>query len=181
VDDDVYDLTKFQEEHPGGQKSEVSNPGHSIDTDRSSLLVLTRVAGKDASKQFWKYHNEGILKKYKGQLQVGSLDSKTGPAAPPTPPATPSPAEIETKTETVKPQAESGTVAPVPGKDAEEAKESMDPFGAMIPYADPSWYQSVRPPFSTLPKCCDLRPFSSIIRHISMRLTLLSVPKFVNG
>ena len=22
VDDDVYDLTKFQEEHPGGQKSE---------------------------------------------------------------------------------------------------------------------------------------------------------------
>ena len=22
VDDDIYDLTKFQEEHPGGQKSE---------------------------------------------------------------------------------------------------------------------------------------------------------------
>ncbi len=46
----------------------------------------------------------------------------------------------------VKPQAESGAVAPVPGKDVEEAKESMDPFGAMIPYADPSWYQSVRLP-----------------------------------
>lgn len=75
---------------------------------------------------------------------VGSLDSKKKDAAPPTPPATPPPAEkeIEAK-ETVKPQAESGTVAPVPGKDVEKVKESMDPYGALIPYADPSWYQSV--------------------------------------
>lgn len=106
--------------------------------------VLQRVAGKDASKQFWKYHNESILKKYKSQLLVGSLDSKKKEAAPPTPPATPPPAEKKTKAnERVKPQAESGVVAPVPGKDVEEVKESMDPYGAMIPYADPSWYQSV--------------------------------------
>ncbi|KAI7093156.1 hypothetical protein KC316_g21754, partial [Hortaea werneckii] len=62
VDQDVYDLTKFQDEHPGGKK------------------ILQRVAGKDASKQFWKYHNESILKKYSKQLQVGSLDSKPKPA-----------------------------------------------------------------------------------------------------
>ena len=110
-------------------------------------LVLQRVAGKDASKQFWKYHNEGILKKYKGQLQVGSLDSKKQ-ASPPTPPATPPPATTpETKpSEVVKPQAESGTVAPVAGKDAKQvkfAKESLDPYGDLVPYADPSWYQSV--------------------------------------
>lgn len=106
--------------------------------------VLQRVAGKDASKQFWKYHNESILKKYKGQLLVGSLDSKKKEAAPPTPPATPPPAEKKTEAkEKVKPQAESGAVAPVPGKDVEAEKESMDPYGAMIPYADPSWYQSV--------------------------------------
>ena len=106
--------------------------------------VLQRVAGKDASKQFWKYHNESILKKYRGQLLVGSLDNKKQAAAPPTPPATPPPAEKKPEVkEEVKPQAEPGVVAPVPGKDVEEAKESMDPYGAMIPYADPSWYQTV--------------------------------------
>jgi cytochrome b involved in lipid metabolism len=33
----------FVEEHPGGSK------------------IITRVGGKDASKQFWKYHNEGMI------------------------------------------------------------------------------------------------------------------------
>ena len=108
------------------------------------------MAGKDASKQFWKYHNESILKKYKGSLQVGSLDSKKPEAAPPTPPATPTPS----KKDTVKPQAESGAVAPVPSRDAKEVKESMDPYGALIPYADPSWYQSV---------CNPLCPFTPAV------------------
>jgi hypothetical protein len=37
---------------------------------------LKRVAGKDATKQFWKYHNEGVLKKYGGKLRVGSVAEK---------------------------------------------------------------------------------------------------------
>ena len=107
------------------------------------ILVLQRVAGKDASKQFWKYHNDSILKKYKTQLQVGSLDSKNAAAAaaaPPTPPATPPPAE---KKEKVVPSAEPGVVAPTPGPAASEEAEALDPYGALIPYADPSWYHSV--------------------------------------
>ena len=142
--------------------------------------VLQRVAGKDASKQFWKYHNESILKKYKGQLLVGSLDSKKQEAPPPTPPATPPPAEkkLEPK-EQIKPQPESGVIAPVPGKDVEEAKESMDPYGAMIPYADPSWYQSV----CIIPSLENpwLTRDSSITLPISTRRMPLYAPKSANG
>jgi alkylation response protein AidB-like acyl-CoA dehydrogenase len=122
VDEDVYDVTKFADEHPGGKK------------------ILQRVAGKDASKQFWKYHNEGILKKYKKTLQVGSLDTK---AAPPTPPATPPQVEKEV----IKPKAEPGVIAAAPGPDAKEEAEALDPFGDLIPYADPSWYQSHHSPY----------------------------------
>lgn len=93
--------------------------------------ILTRVAGKDASKQFWKYHNEGILKKYKKSLQIGSLDSKKQPhveAAKPSPAA----------------------AAPKPTKQAkkavEEEAEALEPYGDLIPFADPSWYQGVSCP-----------------------------------
>lgn len=48
-------ILEFADDHPGGAK------------------ILKRVAGKDASKQFWKYHNEGVLKKYGAKLQVGSV------------------------------------------------------------------------------------------------------------
>lgn len=29
--------------------------------------------GKDASKQFWKYHNESVLKKYSPKLKIGEV------------------------------------------------------------------------------------------------------------
>ncbi|KAJ5668846.1 cytochrome b5 [Penicillium macrosclerotiorum] len=55
VDTGVYDVTNFVDEHPGGAK------------------ILKRVAGKDASKQFWKYHNESVLKKYAPKLKIGDV------------------------------------------------------------------------------------------------------------
>jgi len=115
VDGDVYDLTKFQDEHPGGKK------------------ILQRVAGKDASKQFWKYHNEGILRKYQKQLQVGSLDTK--PKAEPAPAPAPKSAP--------KPKAAAPSAAAAPS----EPSEALEPFGAQIPFADPSWYQSYHSPY----------------------------------
>ncbi|PMD57328.1 cytochrome b5 [Hyaloscypha bicolor E] len=58
IDENVYDVAGFVDEHPGGAK------------------MLKRVAGKDASKQFWKYHNEGVLKKYSERLKVGTVGEK---------------------------------------------------------------------------------------------------------
>ncbi|KAI1343632.1 cytochrome b5-like heme/steroid binding domain-containing protein [Xylariaceae sp. FL0016] len=56
VDNEVYDVTEFQLQHPGGAK------------------ILLGVAGKDATKKFDKYHRRGILEKYKATLRVGLLD-----------------------------------------------------------------------------------------------------------
>ncbi|KAF2711776.1 cytochrome b5 [Pleomassaria siparia CBS 279.74] len=55
IDSDVYKLDTFVDEHPGGAK------------------ILKRMGGKDASKQFWKYHNESVLKKYAPKLKIGSV------------------------------------------------------------------------------------------------------------
>lgn len=87
------------------------------------------MAGKDASKQFWKYHNEGILKKFKGQLQVGSLDSKKAEAKPA---AEPMPVAVPKK-----------PVAKAAAKPKAGEEDPIDPFGEQVPFSDPNWYQSV--------------------------------------
>ena len=103
---------------------------------------MQRVGGKDASKQFWKYHNAGILKKYQPKLMVGSLDSKAQ-AEPPKKPTSAPPAPPK------KPEAAATTVAKVARSQApaqsqsHEFPESLDPFGEQIPFSDPSWYQGV--------------------------------------
>ena len=107
------------------------------------------MAGKDASKQFWKYHNDSILKKYQKKLLVGSLDTK---AAPPAPPATSAPEKKQEKKDIVKPEANSGVVAPQPTSAAAEESEPFDSYGDLVPYADPSWYQTVRVVFRPYPK-----------------------------
>ncbi|KAI1001615.1 hypothetical protein K3495_g6585 [Podosphaera aphanis] len=58
IDDGVYDITDFIDDHPGGSK------------------ILSRVAGKDSSRQFWKYHNEGVMNKYAMRLKVGEIGVK---------------------------------------------------------------------------------------------------------
>lgn len=151
VDEDVYDLTKFQDDHPGEfsctksrrdqlqlshnvpyrGRAEKRMHSDTLSSGAGGKKILQRVAGKDASKQFWKYHNEGILKKYKGQLQVGSLDTKKVEAVPA---AEPMPVSVPKKATPIK--------KPAAGED----QDALEPFGEQIPYSDPSWYQSVSSP-----------------------------------
>lgn len=46
---------EFLDEHPGGSK------------------ILKRFAGKNATKAFWKYHNESVLEKYGGKYKIGTV------------------------------------------------------------------------------------------------------------
>lgn len=75
VNGEIYDITSFQVEHPGGKKSELPYGQTCMHiaklTEKS--LVLQKVAGKDATKQFQKYHRDGILLRYKDRLVVGVL------------------------------------------------------------------------------------------------------------
>ncbi|PSN63662.1 cytochrome b5 [Corynespora cassiicola Philippines] len=50
---EIYDMTQFQNEHPGGKK------------------VIQKAAGKDGTKQFLKYHREGLLLVHREKLVVG--------------------------------------------------------------------------------------------------------------
>lgn len=118
VDENVYDLTEFQDDHPGGKK------------------ILSRVAGKDASRKFWKYHNEGVLKKYKKKLLVGVLDTKVDK-------------NNEAYKEIPELDNQSNTIELIQLREETETTEPdgiLEPFGDMIPFADPSWYQGFYSP-----------------------------------
>lgn len=107
------------------------------------------------------------MKKFQPQLKVGSLNTKKQ-AAPPTPPPSP-PAQKAVD----KPAAKS---APAEEEDA----EPLEPFGDQVPYADPSWYQSVRH-CSPDRSSTHLLTRHSTIRHTSTSHMLPSVPKSENG
>jgi cytochrome b involved in lipid metabolism len=61
----VYDVSSFIDEHPGGKK------------------ILQRVLGQDASKQFWKYHNEKVMQKYGAPLKIGTIGSSSAQSTSP--------------------------------------------------------------------------------------------------
>ncbi|RDA86275.1 hypothetical protein CP532_5697 [Ophiocordyceps camponoti-leonardi (nom. inval.)] len=55
IENNVYDITNFMDEHPGGPK------------------ILKRFAGKNATKAFWKYHSETVLKRYGDKYKIGDV------------------------------------------------------------------------------------------------------------
>jgi alkylation response protein AidB-like acyl-CoA dehydrogenase len=123
VDDGVYDMTSFLDSHPGGKK------------------IVLKVAGQDASKQFWKYHNKAILNKYKPKLQVGTIGGAGAEAAP----------KSEAKKVLASATPSNVNAVAVPAKSAatpvQDAPAEKDFFGDMVPYADPSWYQGWASPY----------------------------------
>lgn len=76
IDQDVYDLSSFMDEHPGGSKSVYST--FFLKTYVLIPSVLLSVAGKDGTKSFRKYHRDSILHRYKERLQVGVLRPLSG-------------------------------------------------------------------------------------------------------
>lgn len=100
-------------------------------------------------------------------MQVGSLDTK---AAPPTLPVTPPPPQK--KKELVKPEAISGAIVPQPTEAAAEEAEAFDSFGDLVPYADPSWYQTCMwAGGRSSREACKLINDEQTTRHITTRHT----------
>lgn len=114
IDNNVYDLTKFQEIHPGGKK------------------ILARVAGSDASKQFHKYHEvDKVMKKYGIKFRIGKLTANETAAIVPN--------------EASSALVPAPTSAPVAGAHLTAVRH--EPFGDMVPYGDPAWYQGNFTPY----------------------------------
>lgn len=57
IDGNVFDVTKFLTEHPGGKK------------------VLLKKGGKDASKEFKTFHNASIMQRVGLPMQIGVIGS----------------------------------------------------------------------------------------------------------
>ncbi|KAK2598367.1 hypothetical protein N8I77_011787 [Diaporthe amygdali] len=80
IDQSVYDVTKFQEDHPGQSQWSYFMPLSHPNSNNNFLLggkkILQKFAGKDASKQFRKFHNEAdsILLEYKDDLHLGGIE-----------------------------------------------------------------------------------------------------------
>lgn len=61
VNGNVFDLTNFINEHPGGKK------------------VLLKKAGKDASKEFKTFHNDAIMQRVGLPMQIGIIVNEEKP------------------------------------------------------------------------------------------------------
>jgi len=63
VDGTVYDISKFQQDHPGGAK------------------VLLQVAGRDATEEFEAFHSDDVMDRFGADLAIGKLSGSVSPSA----------------------------------------------------------------------------------------------------
>lgn len=82
INDGVYNLTDYLSEHPGGEKSMHylhvgGDNGTQYEANISTTpTVLYKVAGKDGTKEFKKYHRDAILRRFQDRLQIGVVSSE---------------------------------------------------------------------------------------------------------
>ncbi|POY76813.1 putative Nitrate reductase (NADH) [Rhodotorula taiwanensis] len=55
IDGNVYDVTEFLEDHPGGKK------------------VLLKACGTDSSEKFWQFHSKKVLEKTAKPMMIGTV------------------------------------------------------------------------------------------------------------
>lgn len=67
IDHRVYDLTDFLDAHPGGS------------------VVLTQIAGKDVTTDFYNLHRQEVIEKYKKTLCIGTITGEKPEVIEPTP------------------------------------------------------------------------------------------------
>lgn len=80
IDGEVYNVTQFQHVHPGGAKGNpclVMPSSMSMTKLKDLLVVLSGVAGKDATKKFDKYHRRALLDTYKSSFRIGKIGEPT--------------------------------------------------------------------------------------------------------
>jgi len=114
IEDKVYDVTQFADEHPGGKK----------------ILLKYGGGSKDATEQFWAFHNETILRGLASQFLVGAIEGSEAAAASSTS------SDGENKGES---QDDEIVVT--------DEEASTDYFGDLVPFSDPYWYMDWASPF----------------------------------
>jgi len=131
IDGQVFDISDFVDAHPGGR------------------LVLAQEAGKDVTKKYGLFHGPDVMRKYKPRLLVGYIqDSKAAKSALRA--ATPDAKEAQAKYENKRDKAISMTLnsmfGPAPKPDMSVLVRT-NPFGQLVPYGDPAWYQTLNSPY----------------------------------
>ncbi|KAF4984376.1 hypothetical protein FDECE_17098 [Fusarium decemcellulare] len=73
VENDVYDVTTVKLISTWHSHADMSLPIEFLEEHPGGAKILKRWSGKNATKAFWKYHNEDVLKKYGKDLKIGAV------------------------------------------------------------------------------------------------------------
>lgn len=129
VDNKVFDVTKFLNDHPGGKK------------------VIVAVAGTDATKKFNMFHKPSVLTKYAPMLQIGTVGGSSSSSESSAPAPKPAPTQApKTASKPSSPSPSSDTRLSSPAN-IPSAKQLARYFGDQIPYGDPNSYQGWHSPY----------------------------------